>query len=210
MLRELSENYRQATRRIHEEGARLSHQSSSSLLGEAEAKRQHKEKLLKMHTEGLQAFEEAFRSTVTFSRALLAKGSPSDIVSKEKQLLSRFGTLRSVSIILEPPCDSVLEVVEIDGTASLTDGYSSGLLVVNGNLLDGKKSLLQKTSPSEEEATGRFSFTISPRTETGKPFPRGCEGIEISVVGPTDVQVLIPPFLCLDHADQHTNPFQKT
>jgi len=192
MLRELSENYQQATRRIHEEGARLSHQSSSNLLGEAEAKRQHKEKLLMMHTEGLQAFEEAFRSTVTFSQALLAKGSPSDIVSKEKQLLSRFGTLRSVSIILEPPCDSVLEVVEINGT----DGFSSGLLVVTGNLLDSKKSLLQKTSPAEEEVTGRFSFTISPRTETGKPFPRGCEGIEISVIGPTDVQVLIP-FLCL-------------
>jgi len=192
MLRELSENYRQATRRIHEEGARLALPFTSNLLGEAEAKRQHKEKLLKMHTEGLQAFEEAFRSTVTFSRALLAKGSPSDIVSKEKQLLSRFGTLRSVSIILEPPCDSVLEVVEINGT----DGFSSGLLVVTGNLLDSKKSLLQKTSPAEEEVTGRFSFTISPRTETGKPFPRGCEGIEISVIGPTDVQVLIP-FLCL-------------
>ena len=200
MLRELSENYRQATRRIHEEGARLALPFTSNLLGEAEAKRQHKEKLLKMHTEGLQAFEEAFRSTVTFSQALLAKGSPSDIVSKEKQLLSRFGTLRSVSIILEPPCDSVLEVVEINGT----DGFSSGLLVVTGNLLDSKKSLLQKTSPAGEEVTGRFSFTISPRTETGKPFPRGCEGIEISVVGPTDVQVLIPPILVPDHSDQRT------
>jgi len=202
MLRELSENYQQATRRIHEEGARLSHQSSSNLLGEAEAKRQHKEKLLKMHTEGLQAFEESFRSTVTFSRALIGKGSPSDIASKGKQLLSRFGTLSSVTIILEPPCDSVLEVVEIDETASPANGCSSGLWI-NGNLLDGKKSLLQKTSPAEEEVTGKFSFTISPRTETDKPFPRRCEGMEISVVGPTNVQVIDPRFLCLDHhADQ--------